>query len=81
MDCSIHYYIKNKLVDITTYSTLLSIAGAILVANPEKSFRLAGFVIWTISNGIWTIYFRNTKQYNPMVLFIIYLVYGVMSNW
>jgi len=70
--------------DPTTYAIILSISGAFLVASSFQSIRLVGFIIWVISNCIWTIYFIRTKQTNPAILFLIYLMtssYGIFSNW
>lgn len=73
-----------KLTDPTTYATILSVSGAFLVASSIQSIRLIGFSIWVISNCIWSMYFIRTKQTNPSILFLIYLMtsgYGVFSNW
>jgi hypothetical protein len=70
--------------DPTTYAIILSVSGAFLVASSFQSIRLVGFIIWVISNCIWTIYFIRTKQTNPAILFLIYLMtssYGIFSNW
>jgi len=69
--------------DETILATVLSVLGALLVASSDQVVRLAGFVIWIISNLIWVYYFKRTSQYNPMTLFIIYLfisLFGVYNN-
>ena len=84
MEHHLKYFLKEKLSDITTYATILSVIGAIYVCSPEQFTRLCGYGIWICSNLTWTGYFLQTKQYNPMVLFIIYLVTsiaGVLNNW
>ena len=73
-----------KLKDPTTYAIMLSVGGAFMVASPLQQIRLIGFIIWVISNCIWSIYFIRTKQTNPSILFLIYLMtsaYGVFSNY
>lgn len=70
--------------DITTVATVLSVSGALLVTFPEQLVRFIGFVIWIISNTIWTIHFKSTNQTNPMILFMIYLVislFGAYNSW
>lgn len=72
-----------KFKDITTYSTILSVIGAYFVALSSSNDRLIGFSVWTISNAIWCYYFFKTKQYNPMILFAIYLltsIIGIYNN-
>ena len=51
-----------NLRDPTLYATVLSVAGAMLVAGSTKDIRALGFTIWIISNTMWTYYFFDTKQ-------------------
>jgi hypothetical protein len=83
-ECSLlKYYIKSKLSDISTYAIILSLFGAYFVASATEQFRLFGYITWIFSNLIWFVYFIRSKQYNPMMLFLIYLVtsiFGVYNN-
>jgi len=79
MDCSIRYWLKNKLLDITTYSTVLSVGGGFLVASNERFIREVGYIIWIISNVIWCYHFGNTKQTNAMIMFFIYLITSIIG--
>ena len=77
------YYIKSKLGDLSTYATIISLFGAYFVASAFQSYRLFGYLSWIVSNAIWFVYFIRTKQYNPMMLFLIYLItsiIGVINN-
>jgi hypothetical protein len=68
-------------MDKSIVPTILSLLGAFLISI---NYNFYGFVIWIVSNILWVIYFKQTKQYNPMVLFSIYLitsVIGVINNW
>jgi hypothetical protein len=73
------YYIKSKLGDLSTYATILSLLGAYFVASATEQFRLFGYITWIFSNLIWFVYFIRTKQYNPMMLFLIYLVTSIIG--
>jgi hypothetical protein len=77
------YYIKSKLGDLSTYATIISLFGAYFVASASQQYRLFGYLSWIVSNAIWFVYFIRTKQYNPMMLFLIYLItsiIGVFNN-
>jgi asparagine N-glycosylation enzyme membrane subunit Stt3 len=73
-----------NLKDISLYATILSVIGVFLVASADQPIRLLGFSVWVMSNFIWIIYFYKTKQRNPSILFLIYLIssfYGIINNW
>ena len=56
--------------------TVLSIAGAILVA--KKDHR--GFYLWLISNPLWIIFDLIYKHYGQAFLFVVYTIitcYGI----
>ena len=75
--------LRDYIYNVTTYATILSIAGGFLVANASQDYRLIGFCGWVISNFIWVCYFIKTKQTNPAIMFSIYFVtsiLGVINN-
>ena len=70
---------KINLRDPTIYSTILSLIGAFMVSSSESGIRFYGFITWIISNCIWAGYFFKTKQYNPMILFLVYIAISIMG--
>lgn len=73
--------IPGLLLNITTYSTVLSVVGGFCVSSAAQDIRLTGFLMWILSNCIWCGYFLKTKQYNPFVMFLIYLVTSIIGAY
>jgi uncharacterized membrane protein len=60
-------------------ATILSVGGALLVTSPDTFIRLTGYITWLVSNSIWMYYFKKTNQFNPMLLFLIYLIITIIG--
>ena len=69
------------MLDYTIIATILSILGGFLVTSLSVDIRFYGYIIWIISNAIWLVYFYRTKQYNPAILFTIYLVTSIIGAY
>jgi len=65
-------------------ATILSIAGAFLVASPLTHRRMGGFGIWIVSNTLWV--GAGLRDNNPYItfLFAVYLISsirGMIGAW
>ena len=64
-------------------AAIIAILGAVLVSNLSNEIRLIGFLLWIVSNGIWTYYGYKIKDFWVFFQFVIFLVIsinGVITN-
>lgn len=62
----------------------LAISGAALTTSLMPEFRFWGFAVWVLSNGFLLLEFLRQKQYEWVVVYIIYEVFNVLgayNNW
>jgi hypothetical protein len=62
----------------------LAIGGAAFTTSLSPELRAIGFAIWVISNGYLLRDFYLRKEYEWVIVYIIYEalnIVGVMNNW
>jgi hypothetical protein len=63
---------------------VLSMTGAYLTSDASAYFRMLGFSIWLVSNGLIAIGFYYNKNWFMVVTYIFFEmvnVRGVLNNW
>ena len=59
----------------------VAIAGAALTISLMPEYRFWGFALWIVSNGYLLREFFRQKQYEWVVVYIIYEILNVMGAW
>jgi len=62
---------------------ILSILGAFLASSPHHKQRLAGYVVWLVSNGAIAVNFYYDGNWPMVATFFLYEIFnirGIQSN-